>query len=99
MSIGINLTPLAAAAAALETVEYDPSTSVVEKRAVSRAERHRIVITHGIVMGLAFAVFFPLGAIIIRLLSFKGLMWIHAGWQVFAYVGITLSHNSLGRSS
>ncbi|KAI9719820.1 MAG: hypothetical protein M1812_003309 [Candelaria pacifica] len=75
----------ATAAIASEAVDYPPA-SVIEKRAVTRAERHRIVVTHGLVMALAFAVFFPLGAIVIRLFSFKGLMWIHAGWQIFAWI-------------
>jgi len=44
------------------------------------------VITHGTIMGLAFAFLFPLGAIIIRVLSFRGLVWVHAGIQAFAYM-------------
>lgn len=48
--------------------------------------RHNAVITHGTVMGLAFAVLFPLGAIVIRTASFRGLVWVHAGIQLFAYM-------------
>ena len=36
-------------------------------------------------MGLAFALLFPSGALLIRLFSFKGLVWAHAGFQIFAY--------------
>lgn len=36
-------------------------------------------------MGLAFAIFFPLGAAILRALNFGGLVWFHAGWQIFTY--------------
>lgn len=36
-------------------------------------------------MGLAFALLFPSGAIMIRLFSFKGLVWVHAGTQMLAY--------------
>lgn len=41
--------------------------------------------THGILMGLAFVIFFPLGGLVIRLLSCRSLVWIHAGSQIFAY--------------
>lgn len=37
-------------------------------------------------MGLAFAFLFPLGAIIMRTLSFRGLIWVHAAIQIFAYI-------------
>ena len=36
-------------------------------------------------MGLAFALLFPSGAIVVRLFSFKGLVWVHAGAQMLAY--------------
>ena len=36
-------------------------------------------------MGFAFAFLFPLGAIIMRAASFRGLVWVHAGIQLFAY--------------
>ncbi|GAB7353967.1 hypothetical protein MBLNU459_g4564t1 [Dothideomycetes sp. NU459] len=49
------------------------------------AEMNRLAIVHGVLMGLAFAVFFPLGAIVLRAFSFHGLVWFHAGWQAFAY--------------
>ena len=42
-------------------------------------------ITHGTVMGLAFAFLFPVGAIIIRTASFRGAVYIHAATQAFAY--------------
>ena len=48
--------------------------------------RHNAVITHGTFMGFAFAFLFPLGAIIIRTASFRGLVWVHAGVQLFAYI-------------
>lgn len=47
---------------------------------------HRVKIAHGIIMGIAFVIVYPLGAILIRLLSFSGLIWVHAGTQIFAYV-------------
>ena len=43
-------------------------------------------IVHGVVMGLAFLIFFPSGAILINLVSFPGLIWVHAGTQIFAWI-------------
>jgi len=51
----------------------------------SKAKGHRMIIAHGVLMGFAFVIFFPLGAMTIRLLSFTGAVWVHAGSQVFAY--------------
>ena len=47
--------------------------------------RHNAVITHGTVMGFAFAFLFPLGAILIRVASFRGSIWVHAAIQSLAY--------------
>lgn len=47
--------------------------------------RHRVIIAHGYLMGLAFAILFPLGAIILKAFRSKRLIWFHAGWQIFAY--------------
>jgi hypothetical protein len=41
---------------------------------------------HGILASLAFAVFFPLGAISIRVFSFSGVLWFHAGVQIIANI-------------
>ena len=45
---------------------------------------------HGIVMCLAFVVGFPLGAFLIRLASFRGLVWIHAGMQLLSYISAVI---------
>ncbi|KAL8796368.1 MAG: hypothetical protein Q9195_001275 [Heterodermia aff. obscurata] len=37
-------------------------------------------------MGFAFALLMPIGVFLIRLTSFKGLVWVHAGIQIFAYL-------------
>ncbi|CAF9930393.1 MAG: hypothetical protein HETSPECPRED_007622 [Heterodermia speciosa] len=37
-------------------------------------------------MGAAFVLFMPLGVFLIRLTSFKGVIWVHAGIQIFAYL-------------
>lgn len=47
--------------------------------------RMRARTAHGAIMGLAFALFFPLGSILIRIFSFSGLIWVHAAAQLFAY--------------
>jgi hypothetical protein len=52
----------------------------------SASQQRSMLIAHGIMAGLAFAVLFPFGAISIRLLSFPGLVWFHAAFQVFAYL-------------
>lgn len=46
----------------------------------------RAKIAHGTIMGLTFVIIYPLGAILIRLLSFSGLVWVHAATQIFAYI-------------
>ena len=56
---------------------------------------------HAILACLAWAFIFPLGGIMIRLLSFPGLLWVHAGLQIFGYcvyiaaigLGVQLSIN------
>ena len=49
------------------------------------AKRNKAVIAHGTLMGLAFALFFPSGSLLIRLFSFRGLVWVHAAFQMFTY--------------
>ncbi|KAI9820257.1 MAG: hypothetical protein M1827_005879 [Pycnora praestabilis] len=53
---------------------------------MDKTKDHDIVHAHGLIMALAFVIFFPLGALTIRLLSFPGLIWLHAGAQIFAYI-------------
>jgi hypothetical protein len=45
-----------------------------------------MLIAHGTLAALAFVILFPAGAIAIRLASFPGVVWLHAAFQVFAYV-------------
>lgn len=42
---------------------------------------------HGIIMSAAFVIAFPVGAVLIRLASFKGHVVVHAGLQTLALVG------------
>ncbi|GAB7337801.1 hypothetical protein MBLNU457_4211t1 [Dothideomycetes sp. NU457] len=53
---------------------------------MSQVEQQKMAIAHGVLMGLAFAVIFPSGAIIMRLFHFKGLIWVHAATQSLAYI-------------
>lgn len=41
---------------------------------------------HGIAMGIAFVVLFPLGAFLIRFVRSKHAIWIHAGCQLVGWV-------------
>ena len=42
---------------------------------------------HGVIMCLAFVIGFPIGAFLMRLMSFRGLVWVHAGVQLLSYLG------------
>merc|ERR1711977_310171 len=44
---------------------------------------------------IAFVLFYPLGAIGIRILSFKSLVYMHAGWMMFTYL-IVLASMGMG---
>ncbi|KAH7321931.1 hypothetical protein BKA65DRAFT_513289 [Rhexocercosporidium sp. MPI-PUGE-AT-0058] len=50
---------------------------------------------HAILAPIAFVIFYPLGAIAIRLLSFKSLVYMHAGWMMFTYL-IVLGSMGMG---
>ena len=45
-----------------------------------------MLIAHGVLASLAFVILFPAGAITIRLASFPGVVWLHAAFQIFAYL-------------
>ncbi|KAF2850182.1 iron reductase domain protein, partial [Plenodomus tracheiphilus IPT5] len=48
--------------------------------------RKTMLIAHGVLASLAFVILFPAGAIAIRLASFPGVVWLHAAFQVLAYL-------------
>lgn len=48
--------------------------------------RRTMLIAHGVLASLAFVLFFPFGAILIRLGSFPGVVWLHATFQLIAYM-------------
>lgn len=54
---------------------------------------NKVLKAHGIIGPLVFAVLFPLGAIMIRLLNFRGLVYLHAAWQ---FIALLLALSTLG---
>jgi hypothetical protein len=52
----------------------------------SGSNRATILICHGVLASIAFLVLFPAGAVLMRLGNLKGLIWIHAGIQLLAWM-------------
>jgi hypothetical protein len=52
----------------------------------SGGNQQTMLIAHGVLASLAFVILFPAGSIAIRLASFPGVVWLHAAFQVFAYL-------------
>ncbi|KAF2630517.1 iron reductase domain protein [Macroventuria anomochaeta] len=52
----------------------------------NRAMRSNILLVHGIFASLAFLVFFPVGAIIMRLGQFNNVLGVHIATQVFSWL-------------
>jgi hypothetical protein len=48
--------------------------------------RQKILIAHGVLAALAFVLLFPVGSILIRLGTFRGVWLVHGIFQLFAYV-------------
>jgi hypothetical protein len=48
--------------------------------------RHKLIIAHGVLASLAFVLLFPVGSILIRLGSFRGVWIVHGLFQLFAYL-------------
>ncbi len=53
---------------------------------LSFAKAETLRTTHGILAALAFVIFFPGGAITIRLIPSKYVLWLHAACQILAYL-------------
>lgn len=49
-------------------------------------EFYSVKVAHAVTAPLVFALFMPLGAIMIRIFTFRGVLWFHAGWMVFSYI-------------
>lgn len=57
--------------------------------------RRNALIAHGVLMSLTFVIFFPLGAIMLRVLALDNLISLHGRFQAFAYV-VALAGMGLG---
>lgn len=68
-----------------------PSNSTLINNSSSNpdGERNMLVIAHSVMACLAFAFFFPIGGIVIRLSHFPGTLLAHASLQIGAYVMYT----------
>ena len=53
-------------------------------------DQGKVVWVHGTVMVFAFVIGFPLGAVLLRVASMQGVVWIHAGIQLASYIGAVL---------
>lgn len=52
----------------------------------SDSDRRNILLVHAVLASLAFLIFFPIGAILIRLGNFKNLLYVHIGTQIFSWL-------------
>ena len=82
--------PVATAPASSASLTAGGSSGGDSASSSSQSSTYAIVgkatIAHGTIMGLAFVLFYPSGAMIIRLSSFPGVVWVHVGIQLFAYL-------------
>lgn len=64
------------------------AAEAAELKALAPVLKHlsHVTIAHGTIMCLAFVIFFPTGSLLIRLGHFKGVVYVHAGIQMFAYM-------------
>ncbi|KAK5045579.1 hypothetical protein LTR84_009197 [Exophiala bonariae] len=53
---------------------------------LSTQTQSRYVKAHGALASIAFVAILPVGAILVRLTSFHGLLWTHASLQIFGYI-------------
>lgn len=57
----------------------------------STESRRKLIVAHGVLAALAFVLFFPVGSILIRLGSFRGVWLVHGLFQIFAYLVYVVS--------
>lgn len=64
------------------------AAEAAELKALAPLLKHlnHVTIAHGTIMCLAFVIFFPAGSFVIRLGHFKGVVYVHAAIQMFAYM-------------
>ncbi|KAK3110545.1 hypothetical protein LTR53_015046 [Teratosphaeriaceae sp. CCFEE 6253] len=61
-----------------------PSTTGSGYSSRSQAQQQRILTAHAVCASIAFVGLFPIGAILVRVTSFGGLVWVHVGIQALA---------------
>lgn len=66
------------------------NANIVDVGAASSGYDGVAIPIHGFIMYGSFIAGFPFGAFLIRLASFRGLVWIHAGVQMISYFGAIL---------
>ncbi len=68
------------------TSNGNSGVTIISSSSVSPSKKRTMLIAHGVLASLAFVILFPSGSIAIRLISFPGIVWLHAGFQIFAYL-------------
>ncbi|PBP20268.1 CBD9-like protein [Diplocarpon rosae] len=94
---GNSANPFSFSAATALTSNTPSSSSSISSSGSSDmpSNSNAILMAHGILGSIAFVILYPLGAIAIRLFSFRGLVFLHAGWMVFTYT-LVLASMGLG---
>lgn len=64
-------------------------TTMTSKSSSSGQPSSTILMAHGIMAAVAFALLFPIGGIVIRIANFSGLVWVHAAIQTIAFLVYT----------
>lgn len=82
---GSDTNPFTDAATTTTTTSSSASEGQHSWERLSTQTQLRFVQVHGALASLAFVAIFPIGAILVRLTSFPGLLWTHGGLQVFGY--------------
>ncbi|KAF7955449.1 uncharacterized protein EAE97_000708 [Botrytis byssoidea] len=67
------------------------TSSGASDAAIGPSDISRVTIAHGVLGSLAYVILLPSGAIAIRILNFRNLLWLHAGWMVGAYLIVLAS--------
>ncbi|KAF1917417.1 hypothetical protein BDU57DRAFT_546700 [Ampelomyces quisqualis] len=75
---GASINPFAETNIAVNTTSGGENQSSINTEAV--------LWCHGVFASVAFVLLFPLGGVLIRVGSFPGLVWVHAGLQLFAWL-------------
>ncbi|KAF2210902.1 hypothetical protein CERZMDRAFT_113053 [Cercospora zeae-maydis SCOH1-5] len=83
---GDNVNPFVAAAAATTGLDSQTASATNSQQNASPTASDRLTTAHGSLASVAFVALFPTGALLIRLASFTGLVWLHAAIQAVAYL-------------